>query len=63
MGKTKRNVICRIDHFVHVDLDMLTRQNFDELFEMPFPFPFGALPDVYGNTGFKLPFSSGVLEL
>jgi hypothetical protein len=50
-----------INRVVYVDSDALARQNFDELFEMPFPF--GAVPDVYGSTGFKLPFNAGVLAL
>jgi glycogenin glucosyltransferase len=50
-----------INRVVYVDSDALARQNFDELFDVPFPF--GAVPDVYGNTGFKLVFNAGVLVL
>ncbi|KAH9968506.1 hypothetical protein BGW80DRAFT_1337874 [Lactifluus volemus] len=30
----------------------LVRRNFDELFDLPFPF--AAVPDIYKNLGFKL---------
>ncbi|KAF8267129.1 nucleotide-diphospho-sugar transferase [Lactarius quietus] len=45
---------------VYLDADTLVRHNFDELFELPFPF--AAVPDVY-NSGFKLNFNAGVLVL
>ncbi len=40
---------------------MLVQCNFDELFDLPFPF--GAVPNVYRNLGFKLDFNAGVLVL
>jgi len=49
-----------IDRVVYVDSDALARQNFDELFDLPFPF--AAVPDVF-DTGFKLAFNAGVLVL
>jgi len=53
------------DRVVCVDSDALARQNFDELFLSLFEmsFPFGAVPDVYGNADFKLPSNAGVLAL
>ena len=50
-----------VEHVVYLDADTLVRRNFDELFDVPFPF--GAVPDVYGNLGFKLNFNAGVLVL
>lgn len=50
-----------VDHVVYLDADTLVRRNFDELFDVPFPF--GAVPDVYGKAGFKLNFNAGVLVL
>src|SRR5216683_2262985 len=50
-----------IDRVIYLDSDTLPRKNFDELFDSPFPF--GAVPDVYGDRGFKLPFNAGVLVL
>jgi inositol phosphorylceramide glucuronosyltransferase 1 len=37
------------------------RRNFDELFDLPFPF--AAVPDVFNNLGFKHHFNTGVLML
>ncbi|KAF8474345.1 nucleotide-diphospho-sugar transferase [Russula ochroleuca] len=50
-----------VNRVVYLDADTLVRRNFDELFDVPFPF--GAVPDVYENTGFKLNFNAGVLVL
>ncbi|KAH9027569.1 nucleotide-diphospho-sugar transferase [Lactarius hengduanensis] len=50
-----------IQRVVYLDADTLVRRNFDELFDLPFPF--AAVPDVYGNSGFKLHFNTGVLVL
>jgi hypothetical protein len=50
------------ERVVYADSDALAWQNFDELFEMSFPFG-AAIPHVYGNTGFKLPLNAGVLAL
>jgi hypothetical protein len=50
-----------VQRVVYLDADMLVRRNFDELFELPFPF--AAVPDVYGNSGFKLQFNAGMLAL
>ncbi|KAI9438761.1 nucleotide-diphospho-sugar transferase [Lactarius indigo] len=50
-----------IRRVVYLDADTLVRRNFDELFDLPFPF--AAVPDVYGNSGFKLHFNAGVLVL
>ena len=50
-----------IQRVVYLDADTLVRHNFDELFELPFPF--AAVPDVYGSSGFKLHFNAGVLAL
>ncbi len=47
-----------VDRVVYVDSDALARQNFDELFDLPFPF--AAVPDVY-DSGFRLAFNAGVL--
>ena len=50
-----------LEHVVYLDADTLVRRNFDELFEVPFPF--AAVPDVYGDSGFTLQFNAGVLVL
>lgn len=50
-----------VNRVVYLDADTLVRRNFDELFDLPFPF--GAVPDVYGHLGFKLNFNAGVLVL
>ena len=50
-----------VQRVVYLDADMLVRRNFDELFELPFPF--AAVPDVYGSSGFKLQFNAGMLAL
>ena len=50
-----------VQRVVYLDADTLVRRNFDELFELPFPF--AAVPDVYGSSGFKLQFNAGVLAL
>ncbi|KAH9030443.1 glycosyltransferase family 8 protein [Lactarius pseudohatsudake] len=50
-----------IQRVVYLDADTLVGCNFDELFDLPFPF--AAVPDVYGNSGFKLHFNAGVLVL
>ncbi|KAH8981672.1 glycosyltransferase family 8 protein [Lactarius akahatsu] len=50
-----------IQRVVYLDADTLVRRNFDELFDLPFPF--AAVPDVYGDSGFKLHFNTGVLVL
>ncbi|KAH9074364.1 glycosyltransferase family 8 protein [Lactarius deliciosus] len=50
-----------IERVVYLDADTLVRRNFDELFDLPFPF--AAVPDVYGDSGFKLHFNAGVLVL
>ncbi|KAH9027572.1 glycosyltransferase family 8 protein [Lactarius hengduanensis] len=50
-----------IQRVVYLDADTLVRRNFDELFDLPCPF--AAVPDVYGNSGFKLHFNAGVLVL
>ncbi|KAH9074368.1 nucleotide-diphospho-sugar transferase [Lactarius deliciosus] len=44
-----------------LDRNTLVRRNFDELFDLPCPF--AAVPDVYGDSGFKLHFNAGVLVL
>ncbi|KAI0045248.1 glycosyltransferase family 8 protein [Auriscalpium vulgare] len=50
-----------VERVVYLDGDTLVRGTFDELFEMPWAF--GAVPDVYDNSGFKLAFNAGVLTL
>ena len=50
-----------VQRVVYLDADTLVRRNFDELFDLPFPF--AAVPDVYGNSGFKLHFNAAVLAL
>jgi hypothetical protein len=50
-----------VQRVVYLDADTLVRRNFDELFELPFPF--AAVPDVYYSSGFKLHFNAGVLAL
>jgi hypothetical protein len=45
---------------VYLDADTLVRQNFDELFELPFIF--GAVPDVFtDDRGFTTNFNAGVM--
>jgi len=47
---------------VYLDADTLVKQNFDELFDIPFIF--SASPDVYmDNPGFTFGFNSGVLAI
>ena len=55
------DTVLGVNRVVYLDADTLVRRNFDELFDLPFPF--GAVPDVYGNLGFKLNFNAGVLVL
>lgn len=55
------DTVLGVNRVVYLDADTLVRRNFDELFDVPFPF--GAVPDVYSNTGFKLNFNAGVLVL
>jgi glycogenin glucosyltransferase len=50
-----------IDRVIYLDADTLARKNFDELFDSSFPF--GAVPDVYGKSGFTVSFNGGVLVL
>jgi len=50
-----------LNRVVYLDADTHVRRNFDELFDLPFPF--GAVPDVYVKWGFKLHFNAGVLVL
>ena len=50
-----------VQRVVYLDADTLVRRNFDELFDLPFPF--AAVPDVYGDSGFKLHFNAAVLVL
>lgn len=45
---------------VYIDADTLVKQNFDELFELPFTF--AAVPDVYtDDRGFTINFNAGVM--
>ncbi len=55
------DTVLGVNRVVYLDADTLVRSNFDELFDLPFPF--GAVPDVYENLGFKLNFNAGVLVL
>jgi inositol phosphorylceramide glucuronosyltransferase 1 len=55
------DTLLGVRRVVYLDADTLVRHNFDELFDLPFPF--AAVPDVYGNSGFKLHFNAGVLAL
>ncbi|KDQ34093.1 glycosyltransferase family 8 protein [Pleurotus ostreatus PC15] len=53
-----------VERLVYLDADTLVRQNFDELFHLPFDF--AAVPDVYGPgdvRGFSLTFNAGVLAI
>ncbi|EJD00889.1 nucleotide-diphospho-sugar transferase, partial [Fomitiporia mediterranea MF3/22] len=51
-----------IKSVVYLDADMVVRQNFDELWALPFEF--AAVPDVYeDNRGFALSFNAGMLFL
>ena len=50
-----------VQRVVYLDADTLVRRNFDEPFELPFPF--AAVPDVYYSSGFKLQFNAGVFVL
>jgi Glycosyl transferase family 8 len=55
------DTLLGVRRVVYLDADTLVRRNFDELFDLPFPF--AAVPDVYANSGFKLQFNAGVLVL
>ncbi|KAI0246850.1 nucleotide-diphospho-sugar transferase [Lactifluus subvellereus] len=55
------DTVLGVRRVVYLDADMLVRRNFDELFDLPFPF--AAVPDVYPNSGFKLQFNAGMLAL
>ncbi|KAI0306229.1 nucleotide-diphospho-sugar transferase, partial [Multifurca ochricompacta] len=55
------DTLLALRRVVYLDADTLVRRNFDELFDLQFPF--GAVPDVYPNSGFKLQFNAGVLVL
>ncbi|KAL5488296.1 hypothetical protein ACEPAI_6404 [Sanghuangporus weigelae] len=51
-----------IKSVIYLDGDMLVRQNFDELWSLPFEF--AAVPDVYGDSrGFALSFNAGMMLL
>jgi glycogenin glucosyltransferase len=55
------DALLGVNRVVYLDADTLVRRNFDELFDLPFPF--AAVPDVYEKWGFKLVFNAGVLVL
>jgi inositol phosphorylceramide glucuronosyltransferase 1 len=55
------DTLLGVRRVVYLDADMLVRRNFDELFDLPFPF--AAVPDVYSQSGFKLQFNAGMLSL
>lgn len=55
------DAVLGVQRVVYLDADTLVRRNFDELFDLPFPF--AAVPDVYGDSGFKLHFNAAVLAL
>lgn len=55
------DTLLGVNRVVYLDADTLVRRNFDELFDLPFPF--AAVPDVYSHLGFKLNFNAGVLVL
>lgn len=55
------DTVLGVRRVVYLDADTLVRRNFDELFDLPFPF--AAVPDVYPSSGFKLHFNAGVLAL
>jgi hypothetical protein len=46
---------------VYLDADTLAKNNFDELFDIPFEF--AAVPDAYPENGFTLGFNAGVMVL
>lgn len=46
---------------VYLDADTLAKNNFDELFDIPFEF--AAVPDAYPGLGFTLGFNAGVMVL
>lgn len=54
----------KIKKLVYLDADTLVLRKFDELFDLPFPF--AAVPDVYGPSdprGFTISFNAGVLVI
>ena len=55
------DTVLGVQRVVYLDADTLVRRNFDELFDLPFPF--AAVSDVYGDSGFKLQFNAAVLAL